>query len=78
MRISECSGKRYVRWELGENNRRYDMKYSIVLNEDERGFEDVQLLPSDSNRDGSMDSMVLYSGNQELHPDLVCFLNLSR
>ena len=56
VRISECSGKRYVRWELGENNRRFDMKYSDVLNEDERGFQDLQPLQLDSNGDGSTDS----------------------
>ena len=41
VRISECSGKRYVRWELGENNHKFDsfdMKYSVVLNEAERSF----------------------------------------
>ena len=77
MRISECSGNCYVRWEDGEN-RRFHMKHSCIVNEAEISFGDLQLLQSDSNGDGSMDSMVPYSGNQELHPDLVCFLNLSR
>lgn len=77
MRISELSGNWYVRWEDGEN-RRFHMKHSCVVNETERSFGDLHLLQSDSNGDGSMDSMVSYSGNQELHPDLVCFLNVSR
>ena len=77
VRISEFSGKRYVRWELGEN-RRFDMKYSVVLNEDERGFQDLQPLQLDSNGDGSTDSE-----NEERHSaskvsDLVVFVNLSR
>lgn len=78
VRISELSGNYYVRWELGENNRRYDMKHSRVVNEVERGFQDSQPLQSDSNRDGSTDSE-----NEELHSaskvsDLVVFVNLSR
>ncbi len=78
VRISEYSGGELcARWEVGDN-RRYDMKYSCVVNEAERGFGDLQLLPSNSNGDGSMDSMVLYSGIQELRPDLVGLVNLSR
>ena len=85
VRISELSGNCYVRWEDGEN-RRYDMKHSGTVNEVERGFGDLQPTQSYPNGDGTMDSMVPHSGNEELHSaskvfDLGClvdFLNLSR
>ena len=37
VRMSECSGKRYTRWEPDEN-RRFHMKHSCVVNEAERSF----------------------------------------
>ena len=37
VRMSECSGKRYTRWEHDEN-RRFHMKHSCVVNEAERSF----------------------------------------
>jgi len=81
VRISKCSGgELWARWECGANRIFVGVLYSnsYVINDVERGFQDWQPLQLDPNGDDSTDSMVPNSGNEELHSDLVCFVNLSR